>query len=517
MLRWIVRALAILVFAVATLVVLDFAELLVPVEPDDTASMADTIPACNGRVLAQGLTYRFFDPSQSRRRRGPRCRDGRRQDRPRPRRRPTARSCCASPPAPATSIVGRAADRLRRTTVKFDDITTQPFRTGERSPTSSTSCSATTAPAAIDSRTFGPVLGNAIFAKVFAVYWPLRDIILPARSDLGRAARQDRLQLALAPRSRPREVGCGRASGHGRRRRRDPRGRRDCGRCRRRDGARLVRRRDGDERPPRRLPRDRVRRLARHEPRRLRRRSVERSASSSSSRSRSATSSSSTRSARRRARCPDFPRHSASSGSVSVGFPWKRLCEPALELARSGVPLPEMHARSLEMLGGLYSLERGGDLFTRDGRTLREGELLDQPGLVQTLEALAEEGAASVYRGSLAEALLRVDGVVLHGRRPRVVPPAVARLRPRRRTAGVASRLAVASPASRSSSHASHARRSDADRARARARRRLRAHYPRAASTRRTWSRSTRTVARACSRTRSASAPASGCPASTRS
>ena len=35
MLRWIVRALAILVIAVAALVVLDFAELLVPVEPDD--------------------------------------------------------------------------------------------------------------------------------------------------------------------------------------------------------------------------------------------------------------------------------------------------------------------------------------------------------------------------------------------------------------------------------------------------------------------------------------------------
>jgi hypothetical protein len=51
--RWIVRALAILVFALAALVVLDFAELLVTIEPDDTASMADTVPACDGRVLAQ--------------------------------------------------------------------------------------------------------------------------------------------------------------------------------------------------------------------------------------------------------------------------------------------------------------------------------------------------------------------------------------------------------------------------------------------------------------------------------
>ena len=44
MLRWIVRALAILVIVVAALVVLDFSELLVPVEPDDTSSMAEHDP-----------------------------------------------------------------------------------------------------------------------------------------------------------------------------------------------------------------------------------------------------------------------------------------------------------------------------------------------------------------------------------------------------------------------------------------------------------------------------------------
>jgi gamma-glutamyltranspeptidase/glutathione hydrolase len=94
-------------------------------------------------------------------------------------------------------------------------------------------------------------------------------------------------------------------------------------------------------------------------------------------------------------------------------LPWTRLCEPALTLARSGVRLPEMHARSLEMLGDLYCLERGGDLFARNGAVLAEGDVLDQPGLVQTLEAIAEEGATSVYRGSIAEALLRVGGIVL--------------------------------------------------------------------------------------------------------
>jgi gamma-glutamyltranspeptidase/glutathione hydrolase len=94
-------------------------------------------------------------------------------------------------------------------------------------------------------------------------------------------------------------------------------------------------------------------------------------------------------------------------------LPWPRLVEPALRLARAGVPMPGMHVRSLEMFGELYGLERGADLFTRGGRVLAAGELLDQPGLVHALEALAEEGAASMYSGSLADALLSIDGVVI--------------------------------------------------------------------------------------------------------
>jgi gamma-glutamyltranspeptidase / glutathione hydrolase len=94
-------------------------------------------------------------------------------------------------------------------------------------------------------------------------------------------------------------------------------------------------------------------------------------------------------------------------------LPWRRLVEPALTLARTGVPLPEMHARSLAMLAEVFSRERGHDLFLRDGRTLRAGEVLLQPGLVTTLEMLADEGARTAYRGSLAEALLSVDGLVL--------------------------------------------------------------------------------------------------------
>ncbi|HXG75022.1 MAG TPA: gamma-glutamyltransferase [Gaiellaceae bacterium] len=92
-------------------------------------------------------------------------------------------------------------------------------------------------------------------------------------------------------------------------------------------------------------------------------------------------------------------------------LPWRRLAQPALALARAGVALPEMHERSLEMLQDVYLRGRGSELFARDGRPLRAGEVLHQPGLVDALEALAEEGAASVYRGSIAEALLALEGV----------------------------------------------------------------------------------------------------------
>ena len=167
----------------------------------------------------------------------------------------------------------------------------------------------------------------------------------------------------------------------------------------------------------------------------------------------------------------------AALGELSERFgrlPWRRLCEPALELARRGVPLPEMHERSLQMLGELFALERGAEIFTRDGRTLREGELLDQPGLVQTLGALADEGAASVYRGSIAEALLQVDGVVLDAEslasyRPVWREPADRRLP--RSTRGD-TRRPVGGPGAASA--APTCRRTDADGTRAGSRRRVR-------------------------------------------
>ena len=173
MLRWIVRALALIVIAAATLVVLDFAELLVPVGPDDSASMANTIPACDGRVLAQGLTYRFTDPSPddvvavhaAETDEGQIVPDPDADDRV---------LVLRVVGGPDDVVVGRAGTVFVNQQ-KFDDITTKPFA-AVTVPNEQYFLLGDNRSAAIDSRTFGPVLRDAIFAKVFAVDWPLRDI-----------------------------------------------------------------------------------------------------------------------------------------------------------------------------------------------------------------------------------------------------------------------------------------------------------------------------------------------------
>jgi signal peptidase I len=173
-LRWIVRTLALVVFVVTALVVLDFAELLVPVEPDDTASMADTIPACDGRVLAQGVSYRLFadpEPGEVVAVHAAETDDGRIvPDRDADDRTLVLRVAAS----PGQVIVGRDGS-VFVDDVKFDDIRTEPFAP-VTVPNEQYFLLGDNRSAAIDSRTFGPVLENAIFARVFAVYWPARDI-----------------------------------------------------------------------------------------------------------------------------------------------------------------------------------------------------------------------------------------------------------------------------------------------------------------------------------------------------
>jgi gamma-glutamyltranspeptidase / glutathione hydrolase len=89
-------------------------------------------------------------------------------------------------------------------------------------------------------------------------------------------------------------------------------------------------------------------------------------------------------------------------------LPWRRLCEPALALAHTGVSMPRAHAACLEMLAPVMTMNEGAAIYAPGGRLLKTGDHLDQPGLVRALEVLADEGPRSAYEGTIAESLIGV-------------------------------------------------------------------------------------------------------------
>jgi gamma-glutamyltranspeptidase/glutathione hydrolase len=90
-------------------------------------------------------------------------------------------------------------------------------------------------------------------------------------------------------------------------------------------------------------------------------------------------------------------------------LPWREVVAPAIELAREGVELtrPQAHLHAILDLILRHTAE-GRRLYSRpDGSRLQPGDVLRLPDLAGTLELIAEEGAAPLYRGELAGAVAR--------------------------------------------------------------------------------------------------------------
>jgi gamma-glutamyltranspeptidase/glutathione hydrolase len=100
-------------------------------------------------------------------------------------------------------------------------------------------------------------------------------------------------------------------------------------------------------------------------------------------------------------------------------LPWPRLVEPALKLARTGVAMPPAHVACLVMLEPVMTMREGRAIYAPGGSLLSPGDLLQQPGLVRVLELVRDEGARTVYRGTIAHELLTLvaerDGVLTGG------------------------------------------------------------------------------------------------------
>jgi gamma-glutamyltranspeptidase/glutathione hydrolase len=105
---------------------------------------------------------------------------------------------------------------------------------------------------------------------------------------------------------------------------------------------------------------------------------------------------------------PGLPAGLAALWRAGGRLPWARLVEPALELARAGVAMPPAHIACLQMLAPVMTLREGAAIYAPAGHLLAVGDVMQQPGLVRALELVRDEGAESVYTGTIARELLRL-------------------------------------------------------------------------------------------------------------
>lgn len=96
--------------------------------------------------------------------------------------------------------------------------------------------------------------------------------------------------------------------------------------------------------------------------------------------------------------------------------PWNTLFTPAIELAEAGFPVsPRLH----KLIAGaeyLDAMEPAASYFFMDGAPLPIGHVRTNPEFAETLRAIADQGAAALHQGPIAERI--VDAVRRADRNP---------------------------------------------------------------------------------------------------
>jgi signal peptidase I len=182
-LRVLVATIAILVAIVLVLIALDRADLLTEGSAGGTSSMAPTLPPCNGRTIAEGLTYRLRDPHRgeivvfhARGRIG-----GALVPDPESRELSINKRVIGVPGDTVSGHDGRVFVNGK----KADDIVTEIGFSPVHLKSNTYFLLGDNRSYSQDSRDFGPVDRNAIFARVVLIYWPLGRFGIPGYKKTG--------------------------------------------------------------------------------------------------------------------------------------------------------------------------------------------------------------------------------------------------------------------------------------------------------------------------------------------
>ncbi len=95
-------------------------------------------------------------------------------------------------------------------------------------------------------------------------------------------------------------------------------------------------------------------------------------------------------------------------------LPWKDLLQPSIRLARDGVIVSHVFARSLKNAEKLLSrFPETNRIFLKGGELYQEGETFRQPELARTLQRIAKKGPDAFYKGEIAQLIaedMRANG-----------------------------------------------------------------------------------------------------------